>query len=79
MKNCKDYDLDVISIDDDNIISDNNAVPVELEGSPIELQIQPPGVLFAVNLGGPAYEATNKVVYADTQSLFEIHPERGKS
>ncbi|XP_072040846.1 uncharacterized protein [Amphiura filiformis] len=49
---------------------DNDTVPVELEGSPLRLTYQPEGVIFAVNLGGPMYEASDNVVYEDQQSLF---------
>ena len=60
------------------LFSDGTSVPVELEGSPLEVHHQPPGVLWAMNCGGPVYEACNNVVFADQQSLFEMNPERGK-
>ena len=39
---------------------------------------QTAGVHFAVNLGGPTYESTEKIVYDDTQSLFEYDPVQGE-
>lgn len=36
---------------------------LELVGSPKQIAIQPPGVLYALNCGGPSYHAMNDIVY----------------
>ena len=43
---------------------------MELEGSPAEFVIQPPGVLLAYNCSGPTYQATNDVVYVAENTDF---------
>ena len=43
---------------------------MELEGSPVQLVYQCPGVLYAVNCGGPAYHALNNIVYTSEFSQF---------
>lgn len=58
---------------------DNVTIPVELEGSPVRLEFQPPGVAYAVNLGGPTYEASNHIVYANTETTFSYDKVKGKS
>ena len=60
------------------LLSDQTVVPVELTGSPIRKTYQTSGVYYAVNLGGPTYESTEKVVFDDTQSLFEYDPVQGE-
>ena len=39
-------------------------VQIELSGSPAPITRQKPGVLYALNCGGPAYQAINDVVYS---------------
>ncbi|XP_038058559.1 uncharacterized protein LOC119729838 [Patiria miniata] len=55
----------------------NEPVSVELEGSPHRIVNQPPGLLFAVNLGGPMYEALNKVVFYGTEITFKAAEQDG--
>ncbi len=43
---------------------------IELSGSPYQLIYQPPGVVYAVNGGGPAVQTMNDIVYEDEQSHF---------
>ena len=43
---------------------------IELEGSPLQVVVQPPGVKLAVNCGGPAYQASNDVVYTSEFTQF---------
>ncbi|XP_038072011.1 uncharacterized protein LOC119740704 [Patiria miniata] len=50
----------------------NQPASIELEGSPYRIVNQPKGVLYAVNLGGPMYEALNKVVFSGTEITFKV-------
>ncbi|XP_072039857.1 uncharacterized protein [Amphiura filiformis] len=61
------------------LVEDRNKsdVTIELVGSPLRTAHQPEGVHFAANLGGSFYESTDKVVFADTQSLFQSDPTKG--
>lgn len=43
---------------------------IELEGSPYQLINQPPGVVYALNCGGPAYQAMNDIVYTSEFGQF---------
>ncbi|XP_022091330.1 uncharacterized protein LOC110979639 [Acanthaster planci] len=53
----------------------NQPVSVELEGSPYRIVNQPQGVLYAVNLGGPMYQALNMVVFSGTEVTFKVDNE----
>ncbi|XP_041454385.1 uncharacterized protein LOC121407396 [Lytechinus variegatus] len=46
-------------------------VSIELGDSPHQVIKEPPGVAYALNCGGPAYEALNGTVYIDTQTQFK--------
>ena len=48
----------------------DNIAEIELEGSPEQLVFQCPGVIYAVNCGGPAYHALNDIVYTSEFSQF---------
>ena len=52
-------------------ISGGHAVQMlELVGSPKQLVYQKEGVAYALNCGGPAYEATNGIVYTSEHHQF---------
>ncbi|XP_071484949.1 uncharacterized protein [Diadema antillarum] len=52
-------------------------VSIEIEGSPCRVIKQPPGVAFALNCGGPSYEALNGVVFNDNQTMFRMDGDKG--
>ena len=45
-------------------------VQLELEGSPTQVVVQPPGVVVAVNSAGQSYHATTGIVYTSEFSDF---------
>ena len=53
-----------------DVINLGELVEIELEGSPIQVVVQPPNVVLAVNGGGQAYQASTGVVYTSEFSQF---------
>ena len=45
-------------------------VYMELFGSPCSLTRQKPGVIYALNCGGPAYQDLNDIVYSSEHKQF---------
>ena len=43
---------------------------IELDGSPQHIIYQPPGAVYALNCGSPAYHALNDVVYTSEHHQF---------
>lgn len=43
---------------------------LEMKGSPFSLTRQKPGVVYALNCAGPAYQDMNDIVYASEHRLF---------
>ncbi|XP_063951363.1 uncharacterized protein LOC129253865 [Lytechinus pictus] len=55
------------------VVKDINGadVSIELGDSPHQVIKEPPGIAYALNCGGPAYEALNGVVFNNTQMQFK--------
>ena len=51
-------------------LAERKDVSVELAGSPCRIRTQKPGVHFAINFGGPAYENEGGVVFDDGRSAI---------
>ena len=51
--------------------ADGTRVEVELDGSPRQVVHQVEGVLYALNCGGPAYQASNDIVYTAEHEQFK--------
>ena len=54
-------------------LSIDEPVPIELEGSPVQVVVQPAGVVLAVNCGSQAYQATTGIVYTSEFTQFLNH------
>lgn len=52
-------------------------VSIELGGSPLRVITQPPGVAFALNCGGPDYQALNDVIFNDTETMYKRYDDEG--